>query len=195
MYLILLLLLFLSDWVSTETCRVDSVNYISKIKNFLIKHKIKDSINHKIQYESCNLMSIGIDVYGREQFLSFEASKAFEKMKSDAKMDKIDINFISAFRSFDAQANIIERKIKKGYSKERIFNENMYPGYSEHHTGNAIDIVAKNTYTLNQEFENSEVFKWLIGNASRYNFFLTYPKNNIHGIMYEPWHWVYIDND
>ena len=37
-------------------------------------------------------------------------------------------------------------------------------------------------------------FKWLEKNASQFGFYLSYPKNNIKGIKYEPWHWSYLEN-
>ena len=174
---------------------IDSVDYQKKIKETLISFNIKDSIADNIFYESCNLVSIGKDIYGREQFLDSQAAKSFFEMKKAAKKDSIDLQFVSAFRSFDSQKKIIERKLNRGSLINKILEENKLPGYSEHHTGKAIDFTSKKLNTLSTQFENSKEFKWIAENASTYNFYLSYPKDNEEGIMYEPWHWMFKNND
>ena len=174
---------------------IDSIDYQKKIKETLISFNIKDSVEGDIFYESCDLVSIGKDVYGREQFLDSAAAKYFFRMKKAAQKDSVDLQFVSAFRSFDSQKKIIERKLNKGFLIERILKENKLPGYSEHHTGRAIDFTSKKLKTLSVEFEKSREFKWIIENASLYNFYLSYPKDNKEGIMYEPWHWMFKNND
>ena len=174
---------------------IDSVDYQKKIKETLISFNIKDSIADNIFYESCNLVSIGKDIYGREQFLDSQAAESFFEMKKAAKKDSIDLQFVSAFRSFDSQKKIIERKLNRGSLINKILEENKLPGYSEHHTGKAIDFTSKKLNTLSTQFENSKEFKWIAENASTYNFYLSYPKDNEEGIMYEPWHWMFKNND
>ena len=44
---------------------------------------------------------------------------------------------------------------------------------------------------LNQRFEHTKAGKWLLKNGSRYNFHLSFPRDNPQGIMYEPWHWLW----
>jgi D-alanyl-D-alanine carboxypeptidase len=66
------------------------------------------------------------------------------------------------------------------------------PGFSEHQTGLALDIV---TYdTVGNNFEDSDEFKWLENNAAEYGFILRYPKNkeDITGYSYESWHYRYV---
>jgi D-alanyl-D-alanine carboxypeptidase len=64
------------------------------------------------------------------------------------------------------------------------------PGYSEHHTGRAIDITTPDFKPLTEEFEHSSAFKWLTQRANEFGFTMTYPRNNEFGIAYEPWHWT-----
>ena len=174
---------------------VDSADYQKKIKEMFISFNIQDSVREEVFYESCDLVSIGKDIYGREQFLDSEAAESFFEMKNAAKKDSIDLQFVSAFRSFNSQKKIIERKLSKGYLIKKILEENKLPGYSEHHTGRAIDLTSKKLNTLSTQFENSKEFKWIVQNASIYNFYLSYPKDNKERIMYEPWHWMFKNND
>ena len=167
-------------------------NVVKTAKNFGLKEEqLKDSI----YYEASILSSIGADIYGRDQFLNPKAADAFYKMKETALKDNINLNFISAFRSFEYQKQIINKKLKEGYSIDFILNENTLPGFSEHHTGAAINFISDyNEYQLNQDFEKSKEFKWLEKNAGNYGFYLSYPKNNRKGIKYEPWHWSHKEN-
>ena len=68
------------------------------------------------------------------------------------------------------------------------------PGYSEHHTGYAVDIGDGRTpaTNLNTNFENTAAFKWLEENAAYYSFELSFPKGNPQGVSYEPWHWRFV---
>ena len=66
------------------------------------------------------------------------------------------------------------------------------PGYSEHSTGFAIDIgdATQRETDFETEFENTVAFKWLIKNAAKFHFKLSFTKDNKY-IDYEPWHWRY----
>ena len=69
------------------------------------------------------------------------------------------------------------------------------PGFSEHQTGLALDIVTYNI--IGNEFENTDEFKWLQENAHLYGFILRYPKGKeyITGYSYESWHYRYIGKE
>ncbi len=68
------------------------------------------------------------------------------------------------------------------------------PGYSEHHTGYAIDIGDEYypDADLKTSFENTSAFEWLQENAAYYSFELSFPKGNSQGVSYEPWHWRFV---
>ena len=68
------------------------------------------------------------------------------------------------------------------------------PGYSEHHTGYAIDIGDADVpaTNLSPDFENTAAFKWLRENAAYFSFELSFPRDNPQNIMYEPWHWRFV---
>ena len=67
----------------------------------------------------------------------------------------------------------------------------MPPGFSEHHTGTAIDFSYLNTSSVSSKFKNTIEFDWLIENAESFGFSLSYDKNNTLGLSFEPWHWKY----
>lgn len=65
----------------------------------------------------------------------------------------------------------------------------MKPGYSEHHTGLALDIGS-----TEGTMEVAPEGKWVANNAHRFGFVLRYPadKTAITGIEFEPWHLRYV---
>ena len=69
------------------------------------------------------------------------------------------------------------------------------PGFSEHQTGLALDIVADGVQ--GNEFENTDEFKWLQENAYKYGFILRYPKGKEHITVYnyESWHYRYVGKE
>jgi zinc D-Ala-D-Ala carboxypeptidase len=128
---------------------------------------------------------------GRSFQLHPEALKAWEEMKQKAISHGVQLGIVSAFRSVHRQAEVIDQKKKKGLSEKEIFKVNAPPGYSEHHSGRAIDISTPGYPSLEEVFEDSAAFDWLLNNAGDYGFRLSYPRNNAYGIAYEPWHWLY----
>ena len=77
---------------------------------------------------------------GRSFRLHPDAFTAWKKMKDAARTVGISLYIVSAFRSFERQSEIIEQKREKGLSEEDIFKVSAPPGFSEHHTGRAVDI-------------------------------------------------------
>ncbi len=146
---------------------------------------------HKLINPASGLILIGKDMFDRDCYLHPTAMKYWKKMTKKANKEGIDLQIISAFRGLDYQNQLIQNKINKGQLLEDILKVNTLAGYSEHHSGRAIDIGSKGAAILETEFENSEAFIWLMNNASKYNFELSYPRNNDSGIIYEPWHWCY----
>jgi zinc D-Ala-D-Ala carboxypeptidase len=141
--------------------------------------------------EAADLMSVGPDHLGREAFLTPSAARAWAAMRDAACADGIELILISAFRSIARQAELLTAKIAKGMTLEQALEYSAYPGHSEHHSGNAIDIGTHSARHLEEEFESTPAFVWLTANARHFGFSLSYPRGNPHGIAYEPWHWCH----
>ena len=71
---------------------------------------------------------------------------------------------------------------------ERSWRERR-PGWSEHHSGRALDISAPGEPAAEESFEATPAFAWLTTNAGAHGFTMSYPRDNPHGIVHEPWHW------
>ncbi|MEO6967541.1 MAG: M15 family metallopeptidase [Rhodanobacteraceae bacterium] len=141
--------------------------------------------------EPSRLVCIGDDIHGRAQWLQPAAARARAAMRSAADRDGIELQVVSAFRSIEYQLGIIERKLQRGLTMDDILRVSAAPGYSEHHTGRALDFTTPGYAELEEVFEQSPAFAWLSSNAQRYGFALSYPRGNRHGIAYEPWHWCW----
>lgn len=144
-----------------------------------------------LQNECTNLVNTELDVFGRQPQLDVEAFAAWQAMQAAAAEEGIVLQIVSAYRSFDYQKQLFMRKLARGDSLNAILQVNAAPGYSEHHTGRALDIGCPGFPYLEVIFEDSPAFHWLKKHAAAFGFHLSFPKNNTRGIQYEPWHWCY----
>jgi D-alanyl-D-alanine carboxypeptidase len=141
--------------------------------------------------ESTDLVDAGLDLFDRPQQMTPRTFEAWCAMKTAAKSDGLELNLVSAHRSIEDQCELIHRKREEGRLIDDILLVNAIPGYSEHHTGRALDLHAGDGKPLESVFENHPAFAWLCDNAAEFNFSLSYPRDNPSGIDYEPWHWCF----
>ncbi|TZF87406.1 M15 family metallopeptidase [Cognatilysobacter lacus] len=133
----------------------------------------------------------GFDRYRRPLWLRETAARDWRCMQDAARRDDIMLEAISGYRSHAYQLGIFERKRARGQSVAEILTVNAAPGYSEHHSGRALDIASPGEPPAEESFEASPAFAWLRDNAGAYGFEMSYPRGNPHGIVYEPWHWCH----
>jgi len=144
-----------------------------------------------VQMEAGELVAIGPDIYQREQRLAPKAAPAWQAMKDAAANQGVELQMVSAYRSVDYQEGILRRKLEKGQVIEEILRVSAAPGYSEHHSGRAVDITTPGYAVLEEEFEGSEAFSWLTESAGGFGFQMSFPRGNPYGVAYEPWHWAW----
>ncbi|HWY24360.1 MAG TPA: M15 family metallopeptidase [Nevskia sp.] len=138
-----------------------------------------------------SLHCVGLGTDGRDKFLAPPAARAWLAMREAAAAEGVELLLISAFRSFEFQLALIRGKLAKGRAIAEILTVNAPPGCSEHHSGRAVDIGARDTAALEEEFESTPQFAWLMRHANRHGFHLSYPRGNRYGYLYEPWHWCH----
>lgn len=117
------------------------------------------------------------------------AAEPLRQMIADAKRQGVTLNIGSAFRSVEHQRGIVQRKKKSGQSLQQIYFVSSHPGFSEHHTGLAIDFSP-----INHSFAKTAGYRWLENNAGRYGFVKTFTASysRATGISQESWHWKYV---
>lgn len=123
------------------------------------------------------------------------AAAKFLEMIDAARADGIRITPLSGFRSLDQQESLFfDVKAERGQQATLRAEVSAPPGYSEHHTGYAID-VGDEYYPdtdLRVSFERTPAFEWLQENAAYYSFELSFPEDSPQGVSYEPWHWRFV---
>lgn len=123
------------------------------------------------------------------------AARSFQAMVAAARQEGVSLVPISAFRSkTDQDYLFFNVKADRGQVASERAKVSAPPGYSEHHTGYAVDIGDGNTpaTNLSQTFEQTAAYRWLQANAAHFSFELSFPKNNRQGVSYEPWHWRFV---
>ncbi len=114
-------------------------------------------------------------------------------------------NVCSGYRSYEKQEYLLNNKIQSGmdcgYSYEEAYNKAILeispPGYSEHQTGLAVDIVSESYQILDETQELTPENKWLQEHCYEYGFILRYPKGkeDVTGYNYEAWHFRYVGRE
>ncbi len=140
--------------------------------------------------EATDLVVVGPNLVGRTQRLTAATAARWQAMVDAASNDGLRLLLASGFRSIDYQAGLIREKINAGQALSEILLVNAAPGYSEHHSGRAIDIVTPGSRPLTEDFETTDAFLWLCRNAGNFGFSMSYPRDNPQGFIYEPWHWA-----
>ncbi|MFW6020428.1 MAG: M15 family metallopeptidase [Bacteroidales bacterium] len=140
-------------------------------------------------------------------YLRKKALESFKRMHQAAGKEDIQLQIISAFRSFTHQKWIWDSKYngqKKSGGKnmakqfpdprkrvQAILNYSAMPGTSRHHWGTDIDINKLNNSYFESGKGKSE-YEWLKKNAHNFGFYQTYTANRQDGYNEEKWHWSYV---
>ena len=125
------------------------------------------------------------------------AGLALLEMIDAARRDGIWLVPISGFRDYARQDFLFESKTEQLGSPESAAFTVAPPGYSEHHTGMAVDLAdgLARALDLSVAFGDTEAYRWLSRHANQFGYELSFPPENPQGISYEPWHWRYIGTD
>ena len=139
--------------------------------------------------------SVGDDVEVEKK-----AYEAYELLKADlADNDGIEVELDSARRSVAAQQEIMDSFIEK-YGADYAEKTVATPGFSEHHTGLALDLYfrldGKDIYYNEDMVQYPQIWEKIHSKLAEYGFILRYleGKEHITGYGYEPWHIRYIDD-
>jgi D-alanyl-D-alanine carboxypeptidase len=128
----------------------------------------------------------------KDQYFHGDAIDFLTDMLDEASEDGVEIKIVSAYRSFDEQAELKGQFTQVYGSGANTFSADQ--GYSEHQLGTAVDLtdpITSGTYT---SFASTESYRWLQDNAYKFGFILSYPEDN-NFYIYEPWHWRFVGTD
>ena len=190
---------------ATTTSTLDELPAVSKEDWSLVLVGPKNKL--KTEVDETNLASLSNGYQVDERIVD-----SYEKLAQAAKKANFPLVIISAFRSVAYQQTVFDRNVQEVMTKNGISEDEAIaevkktvtePGYSEHHTGLAVDVVDESWYNnypdevLEAGFGNQPGAKWLAKNAPNYGFIIRYPKGKekITMIDYEPWHLRYVGEE
>lgn len=156
-------------------------------KNHLFNEKMIDSFE-MIEYTNSR---------DEVKYIESETFRHFDMLRAHLRIEGIEIDVDGAYRSLEYQENLFLQFMKK-YGIDEAEKYVAMPGTSEHHTGQALDIIIKKDgkwLVENDDLLNEKVIFEKIHKVLKYfGFILRYPmgKENITGYPYEPWHIRYI---
>ena len=177
-------------------CTKKGIDYMVLVNK---QTKLPDDWEEKVELvETKNAWDEDIKVEKKayEQYLKFK-----KEVENDLKKFNTTIELDSTYRSVSAQQDLWDRwSLDPEKGPEYVKKFVAVPGYSEHHTGLAIDICLKINGELVDDNDDMiaqrEIFSIIHKKLSKYGFILRYLENkdDITGYSYEPWHLRYIDN-
>lgn len=131
----------------------------------------------------------------RYEILHSDAAAKLLEMVAAARVEGIWLVPTSGFRTIAEQRTLFNAQIAAKGSPEAAAVTSAPPGYSEHHTGYAVDLTDGTlppSEDVSLAFAESPAYDWLLANADRFDFEISFTADNPQGIAYEPWHWRYI---
>lgn len=145
-------------------------------------------------YEPKGIFDINIKYAYENRKITNEVNEAFIEMYNAARKENIDLYITSAYRSYSYQ-KLLYNNYLSTYGEEYANTISAYPGYSEHQTSLALDILSPGIDMSN--FEKSKAYQWLKDNSYKYGFILRYPKDKtaITGYAFESWHYRYLGKE
>lgn len=181
----------LSDQVSSIAGTVGTLDKLSKTDKELLKKYSKIYfLNENYVPEKLATITPAF-LYNPKIPFQIHASvwPYLERMILAASSSGISLEINSAFRSFVTQASL-----KSNYEVVYGSGANKFSadqGYSEHQLGTTVDLTADGVAPNSLNFAKSKSYDWLLVNAYKYGFILSYTKDNTY-YQYEPWHWRFV---
>ena len=173
---------------------VDVLDRLSKLDAELLQKYSKVYFLNE-HYVPENLADIDTDYLYNEQDeekIDKRVLKYLEDLLEDAQDDDIELYVASAYRSFDTQASLKSNYTVTYGSGANTFSADQ--GYSEHQLGTTVDFLTTGINGTLSGFGGTEAYQWLLDNAHKYGFTLSYPEGNAFYI-FEPWHWRFVGED
>ena len=132
-----------------------------------------------------------------EAYLAFK--EQVEKDLEGYEKGEVRLELDSAYRSVAAQQEIVDDFTEK-YGEDYVKKYVAVPGYSEHHTGLALDLYftidGKDIYENEDLVQYPDIWEAIHARLPEFGFILRYPdgRDDTTGYAYEPWHIRYLDN-
>ena len=175
---------------TVDSAKTDSIDYMALVNK---THKLPD--DWEANLETVHMTnSVGDDVE-----VEAKAYDAYLKLKAELEKDGVYVDLDSARRSVADQQRIMD-EFTEEYGADYAAKTVAKPGYSEHHTGLALDLYliidGKDVVENEDMIQYPEIWSKIHAKLADYGFILRYLDGSEHitGYGYEPWHIRYLDN-
>lgn len=128
----------------------------------------------------------------KDQYFHADVIDHLEDLLNAARRADIDLKIVSAYRSFDEQISLKGQFLQVYGTGANAFSADQ--GYSEHQLGTTVDLTTPEVGGTYASFKDTEAYDWLLDNAYKYGFVLSYPEGNAY-YVFEPWHWRFVSTD
>lgn len=120
-----------------------------------------------------------------------DVEQALVELSKAAKRDNITLLVSSTYRSYSYQKKVYAHWVQVD-GQEEADRESARPGTSQHQLGAAIDFG-----TIDDDFWETKMGKWLYANSEQYGWSLSFPKEyeDVTGYRWECWHFRYIGRE
>ena len=171
-----------------ETEETYDINYLVLVNK---QNKLPDDWEKKVHLSSATSAS------GKEIFVETEALKKYYELHDALAEEDIYILLDSTYRSVASQEDLVKRFTEE-YGENYVKQYVAVPGYSEHHTGLAIDVCLRVGNTIiddnDEMIAEREIFSKIHEKLADYGFILRYQegRDDVTGYAYEPWHFRFV---
>ena len=138
------------------------------------------------------------EIKGKVREMREDAAAALEEMAAACQAETGEyIVSVSGYRSYQTQATIYQRKVKKVGSQKRADEYVARPGASEHQLGLAMDLGWADYAGCSEKFPRSKAGAWTHENCWKYGFILRYQEGweDVTGYKTEEWHFRYVGKE
>ena len=179
-----------ADEPAAETETKNDYDYLILVNK---QNKLPDDWEEKV------VLKESVNRYGETYLDEEKALEQFLALQKELAEEGIIIELDSTYRSVQEQQDLWDEWTVE-FGEEYVKTYVAVPGYSEHHTGLAIDICldvdSKRINDNDEMIAEKEIFAKIHEHLAQHGFILRYleGKEDITGYGYEPWHFRYIDD-
>ena len=175
---------------SVDEAKTDGIDYMVLVNK---THVLPDDWEEKL--ETVHMTN----TVGNDVEVEKKAYDAYLKLKEALESEGVYVDLDSARRSVADQQRIMD-EFTEEYGADYAAKTVAKPGYSEHHTGLALDLYliidGKDVDENEDMMQYPEIWEKIHAKLADYGFILRYLQGREHitGYGYEPWHIRYLDN-
>ena len=142
-------------------------------------------------YEPEDLVALRNSSYNVNEsglMLRSAAAASLEEMAAAARLERVVLLISYAYRSFTRQTQSYQMHVRN-HGQREADRFSARPGHSQHQLGTVVDFDS-----VTDAFARTSQGRWMVNNASRFGWSLSYPEGYeaVTGYRWESWHYRYV---